>query len=109
MGQKDLLLGVMLVRRLGRVGKWQWAENLTTFAERMAEYPLEENAALELVPAKTGREHCPDALRYSLSIRAWPDMEAELEEDRPRPMGDNIANKIPRLVVVSESVMGPLA
>jgi hypothetical protein len=104
------MLGVLLLRRLGRTGRWGIARNLQTFLERLREYPMDENAAKELVPMKTGREHVADAIRYSLSTRAWPDMEAELEQERERPIGDNVAGKYVRQgLVVPEAAMGPLA
>lgn len=103
-GQKDIMTGVMLLNRLGREGKWQISRDLTAFIERMEEYPLEENAHGELAPAKTGREHLCDSIRYALSIRTWPEMD---DHTRKPVYPEGVAYPPPKRSKAG-STMGPL-
>jgi phage terminase large subunit-like protein len=103
-GQKDVMTGVMLLNRLGREGKWQISRSLTDFIERLEEYPLEENTHGELAPAKTGREHLCDSIRYALSIRSWP----ESKDHQAQPLyPEGVAYPPPKKANTGPS-MGPL-
>jgi phage terminase large subunit-like protein len=104
-GQKDVMTGVMLLNRLGREGKWQISRKLTAFIERMEEYPLEENTHGELAPAKTGREHLCDSIRYALSIRTWP----EADDHARKPVYPEGVAYPPPARGARTTTMGPLA
>lgn len=79
-GQNDIAMGVLMIQRLGRTGKFLIASNLESFIEVMEEYPLKENPDGSIVPAKTGREHGCDSVRYGVSVRAWPDDDVPSEQ-----------------------------
>lgn len=104
-GQKDLMAGVLLLNRLGNEGKWQISAKLEDFIERLEEYPLEEDSHGELKPAKTGREHLCDSIRYALSVRAWPDPRDVKQPAFP----DGVAYPAPKRRAGVSSEMGPLA
>lgn len=82
-GQNDVDTGVMMLRRLGNQGGWTIVDDLEEFIDTLEEYPLAEHADGTLHPAKTGQEHEADAVRYSISARAWPDDELAAQPVRP--------------------------
>lgn len=112
-GGRDLDAGVMLLRRLGRKGHWKISQALTDFIESIAEYGYAEDSHGELHPEKTGREHRLDAVRYSITARAWDEEADELAPSDPwggrvATVADEFARgprpKQPRLSVAGDMV-----